>query len=69
MFILKTKDDVIKTLIKEYNISSVQAKEIANMKLSAFNKTAREEYLKEYNLKVVTYSKFSRGLELYKGIV
>ena len=27
------------------------------------------EYLKEYNLKVVTYSKFSRGVELHKGIV
>ena len=28
-----------------------------------------DEYLKDYHLKVVTYSKFSRGLELYKGIV
>ena len=58
-----TKDDVIKTLIKEYNISSVQAKEIANMKLSAFNKTAREEYLKEYPENETMLKKYSQILD------
>ncbi|MDY5647014.1 MAG: DNA topoisomerase (ATP-hydrolyzing) subunit A [Candidatus Onthovivens sp.] len=54
-----SKDEIIDKLVKTYDITTLQAKEIANMKLSAFSKTALADYkaelkentklIKEYN--------------------
>ena len=42
-----TKEEIINKLVSNYNITTLQAKEISNMRLNAFNKTALAEYKKE----------------------
>lgn len=63
-----TKDEVIKAIMKKYSISSLQAREIANMKLSAFSKTAKEEYLKEYPENEDLIKKYNQILDDPKNI-
>ena len=64
-----SKETIITSLMKEYDISSLQAKEIANMRLSAFTKTAYEEYQKEVvelPKKLKEYKKFVTNPEKIK---
>ena len=42
-----SKDDIVEPLMKEYGISSLQAKTIADMKMSAFTKDAYRSYLEK----------------------
>ena len=42
-----TRDEIIDKLVKTYNITSLQAREISDMRLKAFSKTALEEYKEE----------------------
>lgn len=42
-----TKEEIINRLVETYKITTLQAKEISNMRLNAFNKTALAEYKAE----------------------
>lgn len=56
------KKDIIHRLMKEYGISSLQADQISEMKLSAFTIEARKKYESELN-------NLKKDIEIYKGIM
>ena len=59
-----TRDEIIDKLVKTYNITSLQAREISDMRLKAFSKTALEEYkeeLKENAKLVVSLTKIIKS--------
>ena len=64
--IIKSSDreQIVEKLVKAYNITTLQAREISNMRLNAFSKTALAEYKKELkeNIDMIkTYTKVIRS--------
>jgi DNA gyrase subunit A len=60
----ETRDEIIQFLMKEFKMTSLQAKQIADMKMSAFSKEAVRRYKKEkeeIDKKVVQYEKIIRS--------
>lgn len=67
-----SREEIVNALMKEYGISSLQAKEISNMRLNAFSKTAYAEYqdeIKENEKLHKEYIKYVKSPDKIKDII
>lgn len=63
-----TREEIVEKLVKTYNITTLQAREISNMRLNAFSKTALKEYKEEFDENVKEIKKISKTIKSPKEI-